>query len=258
LKNQQVKKEKKFLFLKIKIIEKHALRKKKHAQTFFLFLQLINSNFMFTLFLSGRVIIVVVTVGVICLVSLILCFLEEFGSELTSSVELDVLTRRIKEAKTLGVGEVQAPDDEGEDEKDKNDEEIQPPEIGVDFLDASLNSGGGHFFGRGLTAGGAGPAAEIGRNISTTRLGVRVVCALSSAAVGSSFAVQRNEEVALSIVVAGVRVGGQSSARRHGALVADDQASGVEEASGIVGRSDGDVRGAADPGARSTVGRERA
>jgi hypothetical protein len=198
--------------------------------------------------------VVIITILIVCFFSLILSVFEEFSSELTSSIELDVLTRRIKEAKTLGVGEVQAPDDESKNKEDKNDEEVQPPEIGIDFLDALFDTRRGHFFGRSLTARSTGPAAEISGDGAAAGIGVWVVGALSSAAVRGTVAIQRGEEVALRIGVAGSAIGGHLGARRHGANVIDDQASGIEEALGFVGLHDGDAVGAADISARAVSG----
>ena len=175
-----------------------------------------------------------ITTLIVAFFTLILSFFKKFSSELASSVKLDVLTGRIKEAKTLGVGEVETPDDEGKDDKNNNQKEPQPPHVRINFLNTRFNTIRSHFFGRGLTARSTSPTARISRIRSTARFRVRVVGALSGTTVGRLITSEGDEVVASGISVAG---GGVSvlGTVRLGALSIDDQAGRIEEASGIVG-----------------------
>ena len=151
----------------------------------FLCLQFIKSSTIFFILSS----ILIFTIGrrirtlIVFFITCVLRFLKEFSGKLTSSVELDVLTGRIKEAKTLGIGKVETPDNKTKNRKNEDQKEPQPPHVGIDLLHTSFDTVRSHFFRRSLTTRGTGPAARISGGATAAGVGVRVVGALSGTTV---------------------------------------------------------------------------
>jgi hypothetical protein len=111
-------------------------------------------------------------------------FLSEvvkFGSIAAVSVELDVLAGGVEEVEALGVGEVNAVQDGDQQEKDDDDENVQPGEVGLDLANTILL--GCHFFGRSLTARSTGPAARVRGRTAATTIFICLRGALSSCAI---------------------------------------------------------------------------
>lgn len=90
----------------------------------------------------------------------------KFSSVLRVSIELDILTGRIEEVKTLSISEVDTVKNSCEEDEDDDNHNVQPSKIGFDLLNTVLL--GRHFFRRGLTASTTFPTAGVGGFATTT------------------------------------------------------------------------------------------
>ncbi len=179
----------------------------------------------------------------------------KFGSVAAVSVELDVLAGGVEEVEALGVSEVDTVQDGHQQKEDDDDEDVQPGEVGLDLTNAVLL--GSHFFGRSLTARGAGPAARILRVVTATSTLGGLRGALSGRAVASIGAAgSGGGEVVAALVV--VAIGLLGVLRALGLVAADargGEAGRIPQALvEALGGADVDLVGAADPQAHFLCG----